>query len=301
MKTIPVFRKALGLNNVSDPTRLKYDFESGATELAVAYNVDIDSSGRIAMRRGLTATSRTESSHSIFCDGGECLFICGTSLYRLNPDYSRTGVRSGMTAGNKCRYVQIAGRIYYSNQVEIGYVLNGVSYVWQAETYIGPTTHRRFSNPVVGKFLEFLSSRIYVSKDNILWYSEPFAYGWFDLASNFVPFGSIIRMVRSVKTGLYVGTEREVVFIGGAEPKQFTYEIVSNSPVVEGTDVKLSGAWFEDGKVTGQLAMWTAQDGIYVGMPDGQVRNITKEKIVYPGAFEGCAVIKNNKYVSLLK
>ena len=65
--------------------------------------------------------------------------------------------------------------------------------------------------------------------------------------------------------------------------------------------VKLSGAWFEDGKVTGQLAMWTAQDGIYVGMPDGQVRNITKEKIVYPGAFEGCAVIKNNKYVSLLK
>ena len=183
----------------------------------------------------------------------------------------------------------------------IVYVQDGVSYVWEVPTYVGPTTHRRFSSPPVGTIVELHSSRIYAAKDDVLWYSEPFAYGWFDLARNYTPIGRRIRMVRSVKTGLYVGTDKEVIFIGGTDPSQFTYEVVSKSPAVEGTDVKIAGAKFADGNQAGQLAMWTAQDGIYVGMPDGTVVNTTRDKLVYPSSQLGCAVFKDNKYLTLIQ
>jgi len=300
-KRITIFKKALGLNNAVDPTRIKHSFDSGETELATAFNVDIDVAGRVSMRRGLTATARTEASHSLFCDGGECLFISSTALYRLNADYSRTGVRSAMTSGARLRCTQVANKIYYTNGYQIGYVQDGTSYVWEASDYVGPTTHRRFSDPPVGSIVEFLSSRIYMAKDDVLWYSEPFAYGWFDLTRNFAQMGSRIRMVRSVKTGLYVGTDKEVIFVGGTDPSQFTYDVVSKSPAVEYTDVKIAGAKFADGSQAGQLAMWTAQDGIYVGMPDGNVMNVTRDKLIYPSSQLGCAVFKDNKYLTLIQ
>jgi hypothetical protein len=136
---------------------------------------------------------------------------------------------------------------------------------------------------------------------DVLWYSEPFAYGWFDLSANFIPFRSTIRMVRSVKTGLFVGTETEVIFLGGMSPKEFTYSVASNSVAVEGTDVRASGINIADGNATDQLAMWTAQDGVYVGYPDGNARNVTRDRLTYPTSNLGCAVYKDNKYLSLLQ
>jgi hypothetical protein len=301
MATVTLLKKALGLNNAVDPTRIKHSLETGETELATAYNVDIDSAGRISMRRGLTATARTEAVHSMFCDGGECLFIAGSALYRLNADYTRTGVRSSMQVDAKCSYCQIADRIYYMNGYQIGYVVNGVSYVWSASAYVGPATTRRFNDPPLGTLLELHSSRIYVAVGSIIWYSEPFAYGWFDLAGNFIPLRSRIRMLRSVKSGMFVGTETEVIFLGGMTPKEFSYTVVSDRPVVEGTDLKVAGTKIAGGDNSDQAAMWTAQDGIYVGLPDGTVKNLTRDKLVLPGSNTGCAVFNGRDYLTLLQ
>jgi predicted GIY-YIG superfamily endonuclease len=49
--------------------------------------------------------------------------------------------------------------------------------------------------------------------DNVLWYSEPFAYNWWDMARNFIPLSYHVRMVRSVRDGLYVGDEKGVYFL----------------------------------------------------------------------------------------
>jgi hypothetical protein len=301
MASVPILKKALGLNNVADPTRVKHSFETGESELAVAYNVDIDSNGRVSMRKGYTATARTEASHSIFCDGGECLFIAGSALYRLNTDYSRTGVRSSMQTGARCRYVQVANRIYYTNGYQLGYVVDGVSYTWEVSTYVGPTTHRRFSNPPLGTILEVHSSRMYIVVGDVLWYSEPFAYNMYDLSSNFIQFRSEIRMIRSIKTGMFVGTDTEVIFLQGMNPREFVFINAAASVVVEGTDARIPGVRFVNGEQTDQLIMWTAQDGIYVGFPDGSARNVTRDKLIYPSANLGCAVYKDNKYLTLLQ
>lgn len=308
MKPITLFRGTTGLNNVVDPLRVKFDPESGICDLAEAYNVDIDISGRISRRKGLTATEQTDASHSLFCDGGDCFFIKGNSLFRLNRDYTRTGIRTELTVGARMSFCQITNRTYYANGSEKGYVENGVSYAWVAEPYTGPISTKVISSPPLGHLLAAHSSRIYVAMKDGIEYSEPFAYSWFARASNFIPFKSRPRMLRAVDDGLFVGLDNGVVFLRGRSPSEFEYAVVSTSPVVEGTDCKSQGDRFDYGgkfvpekSNTFAAVMWTAQDGIYAGMHNGEVKNLTKERLVYEGSQIGCAVFKDNKYITLLR
>jgi hypothetical protein len=300
-KLVTIYKKTDGLNNVDAPIRVPFNAETGVVDLTEAYNVDVDSSGRLSRRKGFTATGRTESSRDIFCDGGECLYVSGTALYRLNPDYSRTGVRSGLTADKQMYYVQVGDRIYYSNGVERGYVVNGVSSVWQVSAYVGPATFRVFSSPPYGTILAFHSSRLYMVVDSVLWYSEPFAYNWWDMARNFIPFSYDIRMVRAVKDGLYVGDERGVYFLQGTSPKEFNFISVSDSPMVKGTDVSISGLDVKDDAIYNKVAVWTGQDGICLGLPGGDVKNLTKNKVTYPSSQLGAAAVLKDKYLTLLQ
>lgn len=308
MKPITLFKGTVGLNNVVDPTRLKFDPESAMCELASAYNVDIDVSGRVSRRKGLTATTQTTACHSMWSSGNLCYYVAGTSLYRLNPDYSRTGLRSGLTAGAKMSFVRVASTTYYTNGFENGRIKGDVSYTWVALPYVGPVTTKLFSSPPVGHLLEFHSSRVYIATDFGLVYSEPFAYSWFDLHGNIVSLRSKPRMLRAVKEGLFVGLDDGVIFLQGKNPKEFEYNVVSDSPVVTGTDVNVSGDRFgKNDKISLTVntsinaVMWTAQDGIYLGQATGEVKNLTKDKITYSSSQKGCAVFKDNKYITLMQ
>lgn len=307
MKPLVLFKGTTGLNNVVTPVSSQFDPESGIVELSVASNIDINNFGKISRRNGLTATARTEASHSLFCSDRDCLFIAGNSLYRLNLDYTRTGIRSGLTTGVRMSYCQIDGKIYYSNGFENGYVKDNTSYAWQASAYVGPATTKVMFDPPVGHLLEYLSSRIYIATEDGIEYSEPFAYSWFARASNFLPIGRP-RMLRAVDDGLYVGLESGVVFLKGKSPKEFEYSVVSNSPVVAGTDVKVSSDRFgKNDKIslttsaTINAVMWTAHDGIYLGSVGGEVKNLTKNRLTYRQSQEGCAVFEGNKYITLMK
>lgn len=301
MKPVTLFKKTTGLNNVSKPNRLSFDHSSGEIELVSAYNVDVGDTGEVSRRRGQTATPRTENIHSIFCEGGDCFFVFSNALYRLNKDYSAYGVRNTMTVGAKVSFCQIVERTYYCNGFEKGYVINGVGYNWTADEYIGPATHRIFSDPPVGHLLTYLSGRIYVAQGSVGWYSEPYAYGWFDLAKNFIPFGQHIKMWRAVEKGIYVGFGDMVVFLAGTDPKEFIFKVVSDSPVVEGTDVYASGDKIGKGEETERVVMWTASDGIYVGQSDGKVRNVTVGRLTIPESSYGCAVYADGQYITLFQ
>jgi hypothetical protein len=298
-KPITLFKKALGLNNTANLNRLQFNPESGEVELAAAYNVDIGNTGDVSRRQGFTDTIQTAAIANLFCDGGDCFCTTATQLHRLHTDYTSDLVVDGLTPNATMAYCQIANRTYWSNNNQLGYVIDGVNYSWAAGTYVGPPTHRQFSNPPVGNLLTYLSSRIFVAQGNIGWYSEPFAYGWFDLAKNFIDFGSTITMWKAVDNGIYVGMPDKVVFLAGTDPKDFSYRIVSPSPVIVGTDTYVWGNQVGGGEVTERVVMWTSQDGIYVGQPDGKVINITKDRVVSPDVSSGNAVFANGVYLTI--
>jgi hypothetical protein len=270
-KPVTLFKKTTGLNNTENPNRLSFDPSTGETELVSAYNVDVGDTGDVSRRRGLTATARTENIHN------------------------------DLSLGMKMSYCQVIEKTYYTNGFQQGCIVDGTSYSWAAGTYVGPTTHRVFSDPPVGNLLTYLSSRIYIAQGMVGWYSEPFAYGQFDLAKNFIPFGQKIRMWKAVAGGIYVGLNDVVIFLAGTDPKDFNFKVVLDSPVVEGTDVYASGDEIGSGEQTEKVVLWTASGGIYVGQADGKVRNVTSGKIVIPESSYGCAVYSDGEYIVLFQ
>lgn len=296
-----LLRKTTGLNNVSDPVRLEYSFESGVGELSTAYNVDISDDGSVSRRKGFATTARTESSHSIFCEGGQCLFVNGTALFKLNADYSRTGLRSSMTSGLKMNYVQVNDSIYYTNGVEIGYITGDTAYVWYAKAYEGPTNFRKFSDPPVGTCLGYFNGRIYVGVGNTVWYSEPFAYGWFDMARSYTSFPGDVRTIRGVTNGLFVSDEYKTYFLEGNDPEKSILRIVDESPIIKGTDYPVETSRVKESGKGGKGIVWTSKTAICLGTEDGTVVNLTGKKLTFPSSNFGCGVVSNNKYICFLE
>jgi len=165
MKPITIYTGATGLNTVDDPVRIGFN-KNGQTDLGVAVNIEIDQSLRVTRRKGQTLL-QSGAYHSLFCDGGDCFVVKGTSLYQVASNGSLKGIRSGLTPG-KMSFAQSGDRTYYANGYETGWIEDGISNVWQVGTFVGPDTNRIFSDLIIGDHLSVFSGRIFVSEGNIL-------------------------------------------------------------------------------------------------------------------------------------
>lgn len=296
-RKVAIFRSTTGLNNVVDPARLGLDLKTGECELAAAYNVDIDQTGRISRRRGLTQ-KRSDASHSGFCEGGDCLYVSGGSLYRLNPDYSREELRSDLTLNMPMSYVQVAGRVYYSNGVQKGYVpRGGADTAWDAAAYQGPETRKIYRDPPTGHLLAFFDSCILVAKEGAIYRSERFQYGWFR-RYGFVE-AERITMMQPVEGGLFVATANKTFFYEGTNIEQMRRTEIAPFGVIEGTVAKCLGERL--GLDAQEVFLWATPKGLCVGGPGGFFKNLTKHNLVYPSANRGCGVVRDNTYLVFLQ
>jgi len=296
-----LFKATSGLNNRVDATRLRADLENGLTALAAAYNVDIDDSGRLTRRKGYTRIF-DGSVHSIFGTDDICLFVSESSLYRLFPSYDTEELRTGLKVGARMSYVRAGNDIYYSNGSENGIVRNGVAVDWVGEDYVGPTTTKTFSDPPAGHLLEVYNGRMYIAEGEVIWYSEPFAYSWFNLASNWIPFASEIQMMRAVDGGLYVSDEAKTYFLAGEDAPQLGITTIAEYPAIRGTDVIVEGG------LTGQeetqakrFILWTSPRGICIGIANGGFKNLTERNLVIPSARFGGGLYSDGHYITTLE
>jgi len=281
MKPITAFTGATGLNIVEDPVRIPAQ-RDGKSDLQVAINVSIDQSYRVNSRRGVTQL-QSGNFHSLFCDGGDCFVVKGDSLYQVAADGSLTGIRSGLTEGARMDYAQVGDWTYYVNGFEKGIIQGGISSVWGEGSYFGPTTNRHFSGPVPGHHIAQFDSRILISQDNVLWWSEPFNFDLFNQAESFVQFHTKILMIKPVEAGVFVSTSRNTYFLEGKLPKKWVARKVAGYPAVEWTDaidyITAADLGFE---AVGGCAVWASKEGAIMGFPSGQIANLNKRKVIYP-------------------
>ena len=301
---IPIFKASTGLNTKIDPTRLVFDPETGITDLAVAYNVDHDYTGRVSRRKGFEATSITSSCHSLFCDGGDALVVQGSSLCLVAPDLTSTTALATVTAGAPVDYAQVADMIFWLNGHEKGFVKDQANHSWVKGTYYGPTSTRQLVDPPIGELLAAYSGRMYIAQGRVLFFSDPFSLNAFDLARGYFSFESEITMVRGVKAGLFVGTTEAVHFLEGNTPATFKPYKAARSGVFKGTATlidlsDLSPKEFLQNR-TGEALIWTGPEGVSIGMPDGQVFHLTKDKHAQISALEGGACVIDGRYVCTL-
>lgn len=299
-KSVPIFRGTTGLNNAQDPTRLKLDLETGLCELATAINVEIDETFRPSRRKGFSLTTGGAFS-GLFSAGPYGLCVKDGSLCVLDPDGSTTALQS-INQDARIRYARVRNRVYWLNGEAKGYVQDRAAYAWEGEDYVGPTTQKTFSDPPIGHLLAVWNGRMFIGSDDVIWYSQPFAYAWFDLARNFAMMPSRVRMIAPVRNGLYVSTEEETFFLYGNDAKELGMQKVADIAAVEGTEIAIPGYQVAGGQISKEIAqVWTSKEGICIGWPDGMFDILTKDRLVLPDIRFGAAFLRGNHYIVTLE
>lgn len=297
---ITIFRGSSGLNVKVDPVRIHFDQAAGIEDLAVAVNIDHDSTGRIRRRKGFTVTPITAACHSIWCDGGEALYVTGTTLCRLSPSFTYQ-VLATVTAGARMSYFQVDTYSYWMNGFEKGYIEAGANNAWVKGAYVGPDTTRQYSDPPIGHLIAYEHGRVWVAQGSIVWYSEPYALGAFDLSRCFLQFESRMTMLAPVKGGVFFSDGKAIHFGAGPDPRAMELVKVADYGAIEGTVAKLDMRKLGDGTQSGIGIIFASTEGICVGTSGGDFVNITHRKLFYPKALKGAGICFDGRYVVALE
>lgn len=116
--------------------------------------------------------------------------------------------------------------------------------------------------------IEYYRGRIYGATSNILWHTEPFAFGLYKPSANFIPFRAPIRIVKAVDTGLYVVADR-TYFLGGAH-EEFAPREVLPYGAAKNAVARLPRS---------KDLLWFADCGFVVAGDNGQVKAVQIDNV----------------------
>ena len=90
-----------------------------------------------------------------------------------------------------------------------------------------------------------------------------------------------IRLLEFVDGGAYVGDERGVWWLGGADPTQYTMRLASDAvPVaMSGITAAAHELGVSGSASTSDLALWLSSHGYMLGAPGGQVTALNADRI----------------------
>ena len=297
---VVIYKQTDGLDISIDPSRLIFDPKKGLVDLAQAINIDIDKTGRISRRKGYTKKV-LGSFHSVFDADTFCLAVKDSVLSIIDKDYAVSSVLN-MTTDYPVSYIKVLNKVYFMNSVQSGIIVDRSLYPWVYTNFIGPTTVKTFSDPPIGHLIELYNGRMYIAKDDIVWYSERFNYNAYDLARSYIPFDLRICLLQAVKSGVYFGTEGGVYFLKGSTPQEFEFIKVHEGVAIEGTQVKIQDEKIGETDLGGEIVLsFLSNKGICLATSEGKVHCITKTKIDIPEGNYGAGIIMNKKYVCTIK
>lgn len=192
-------------------------------------------------------------------------------------------------------------RLYFS---KIG--LLGASTTISSQTnLITPLKTFGLDAPPLGHIIKYYRARMFIAQDNILWYSEPYQYEYFNLQSNYFEFPERIRAVMPVEDGIWIGSDR-LYYLSGEDALTFKRSTKENVKVVEGTAHKVSGSYVHlDNTPIGYKWLVTTDLGIFILFNQGLVINMTSDYLAVTQADSGSALFMEengiNRYLSVLK
>jgi hypothetical protein len=149
--------------------------------------------------------------------------------------------------------------------------------------------------PPVGSVLCAYKGRIYIAVGDVLYATAPLSYEHCDLRDYRAFDGSEIRLLAPVEGGIFVGTARALYFLAGANFADHALVKRADSPVIRGT-AQLADAALVTGndQLAGTVvALLATADGVLLGLPDGNLQNLTHERYDMPAATSGCAIVRS--------
>lgn len=295
MSEVTLFSGTRGLNTKDNPVRITDGIKSnpaGLVDLAEAVNVYVDDAGMPWRRKGYSKVSNGKF-HSLFSGevGGECFVVqdrtTDAAILKVSPvsgtEVSLSGVRSGLSLGRRVDWIMVNDEIYYTNGYENGFLKAGASFDWPVGSYIGPETDTQFYPAPIGDHLGYQQGGLlFISKGTSLFVNhKPFEFGLYALGKGVVNFSSKILMVCPVKSGVFVSDSEAIWFLRGTSWFDFTQEKVAEYPASEWSlspiPIELSDMGLEG---SGKARVWLSHKGFCVGLEDGTMINLTKDRVI---------------------
>lgn len=157
-----------------------------------------------------------------------------------------------------------------------------------------PLASQWLDAPPPGQALAYYRGRIYIAGDEVLYATAPLAYEHCDLRDFLAFDGSRIQLVAAVDGGLFVGTMEAVYFVAGG-----TLATASRTLRLQVGAVPGSVAYGDGEAVTGrkelsgqQVVLFATEEGIVMGLPDGTLTQLTRDRYVMPATGTGCALFE---------
>lgn len=159
-----------------------------------------------------------------------------------------------------------------------------------------------------GTLIKYFSGRIYIVDKNVLWYSMPFSYEWFNFQSDFIQFteNETILSLMPVEDGMYVATTIGLYYLRGRDPMKWRADLKERVLIIPGTEQYIQGALIQmQNTPPGYKWVVSTDHGIYALFQDGLVINLTYRNVSLPRSDEGASVFMEHeglsKYVSSIR
>jgi hypothetical protein len=259
-----------GINNVVDEARLE------SHQLVYANNIDISNAGKPSSRDGyIKKFTPSGSVHSMWGDDKMCFFVEDGTLYRLLEDYTASALRANV--GNyPMSFCEVNDNYYYTNPGVIGRISQGINF-----NFAVPTDEFRHAMPP-GQHIEYYNGRLYVARNETMWYSDVNYLEQTDRRFNHQKFENEITMMNAVSDGIWlcVGDihRKATYFMQGGTREDMALRAFANYGCLEGSDVKIEDGQKVGEGLTGQVVMWTSDQGICIGAAGGRFINVTDGK-----------------------
>jgi hypothetical protein len=295
------FRVCRGLNTQAAPEGLAWDGRSGAYETAMLLDVDVLDGGRRVRRRPGrvrvdprrwrdTFTAPDRAVYAVV-DDVLCRLLSGPTPFPLLP----------LETPGRVVYAALDDLVFWSNGLEKGLIQHGEPVAWGGKTWPVASEADRFVSPPAGTVLGAHAGRIWIGDGCMLCFTEGAGgFHFWQMATGYFEMPGEITMIRGADDGLYVGTTAGVYVLAGMDPGQMQPRRVSIDAAIPGSDVSVrADDW---GRFDPQnAAMWTSPRGVGLGLQQGILVQITKNRVAFDApASMAAAIALPRRYVAIL-
>ena len=295
----PLFRGFLGQNNVAEPHNLRRD-DNGRVELAEAVNFEIQDDLSVSTRAGRLVI-RPGSTHSLWSKGQFCFMVSGGDLVRMYPQETFAVVFPAIGT-HRVSYDLAMGQVYAANG-SVQFII-GESTVssWDHTPVVQSVSDgRTLGFPAPFDLVLWHSSRMFVTKGNVMYQSELFTPGLFDL-ENYIQFNTDIVDWVSMRGGIYLSTAEATIFLPGPDISTFKEEVrVREVPMVPGTLRTMEGRSIGKG-MAGQCAVWVGPHGeVCIANDSGELLEVLDQQVRLEKHSKGGSVAKDGRFIFSLE
>lgn len=176
---------------------------------------------------------------------------------------------------------------------------------------LGLPLDKQFLAPApAGQLVASYRGSTFVAVGDTVFVSEPFAYEQFDLRK-YIQFDGLVTMMAALvdkeqsdtanASGFFIGTDKTCGVLVGSAPANFQYVPKTDFGAIPGSLAFVDGSLYADGSAGARLLpMFLTTGGLCIGMPDMQIRNLTRSRYTFPASGRGAAVFmpEPNRYLT---